>query len=65
MDEKTGVPYFKIQAVATNKGAQMLGDLKVRPGMPVDLFIKTGERSMMTYLMKPFLDRTHSAFRED
>lgn len=65
VDEKTGAPYFKIQAVATAKGARMLGDLKVRPGMPVDLFIKTGEQSMMTYLMKPIFDRAHSAFRED
>jgi len=65
IDEKTGAPYFKIQAVATTKGARMLGDLKVRPGMPVDLFIKTGEQSMMTYLMKPIFDRAHSALRED
>jgi len=65
VDEKTGAPYYKIQAITTNKGAKMLGDLKVRPGMPVELFIKTGEQSMMTYLMKPIFDRAHSALRED
>lgn len=65
VDEKTGAPYYKIQAITTKRGAKLLGDLKVRPGMPVELFIKTGEQSMMTYLMKPIFDRAHSALRED
>jgi protease secretion system membrane fusion protein len=65
VDEKTGNPYYKIQAVPTAKGSKMLGDLKVRPGMPVELFIRTGEQSMMTYLLKPVFDRSHSAMRED
>jgi protease secretion system membrane fusion protein len=65
IDEKTGNPYYKIQAVPTAKGSKMLRDLKVRPGMPVELFIRTGEQSMMTYLLKPVFDRTHSAMRED
>ena len=47
------------------QGAKLLKDLKVRPGMPVELFVKTGEQSMMTYLMKPIFDRAHSAMRED
>ncbi|MBU3593699.1 HlyD family efflux transporter periplasmic adaptor subunit [Polynucleobacter sp. 71A-WALBACH] len=65
VDEKTGNPYYKIQAITTPQGAKLLKDLKVRPGMPVELFVKTGEQSMMTYLMKPIFDRTHSAMRED
>ena len=65
VDEKTGNPYYKIQAVSTAEGAKLLGNLKIRPGMPVELFIKTGEQSMMTYLLKPIFDRSHSALRED
>ena len=65
VDEKTGNPYYKIQAITTPQGAKLLKDLKVRPGMPVELFVKTGEQSMMTYLMKPIFDRAHSAMRED
>ena len=65
VDEKTGQPYYKIQAVTTPKGAKMLKDYKVRPGMPVELFVKTGERSMMAYLLKPVFDRMHSALREE
>ena len=65
VDEKTGNPYYKLQAETTAKGAKMLGDLKVRPGMPVEMFVKTGEQAMMTYLLKPVFDRAHSAMRED
>ena len=65
VDEKTGNPYYKIQAITTHKGTKLLRDLKVRPGMPVELFVKTGEQSLMTYLMKPIFDRAHSALRED
>lgn len=65
VDEKTGQPYYKIQAITTPKGAHMLRDYKVRPGMPVEIFVKTGEQSMMTYLLKPIFDRTHSALREE
>jgi len=65
VDEKTGVPYFKVRAVATEKGRKLLKDLQVRSGMPAEVFIKTGERSMMSYLLKPFFDRSYSAFREE
>ena len=65
LDERTGAPYFKVLASVTPKGMRLLGDLKVRPGMPVEMFIKTGERSMMSYLLKPVFDRMHSALRED
>ncbi|WP_167321220.1 hypothetical protein [Alloalcanivorax dieselolei] len=34
-----------------------LGDLVVQPGMPVQAFVRTGERSLMSYLFKPLLDR--------
>lgn len=65
VDERTGVPYFKLVAQATPNGKKLLGDNKVRPGMPVDVFVKTGERTMMSYLLKPLLDRMHSALREE
>jgi protease secretion system membrane fusion protein len=33
--------------------------------MPVELFVKTGERTMMSYLLKPVFDRSKSALSED
>lgn len=65
VDERTGQPYFKLQAEATPEGKRLLGDHKVRPGMPVDLFVKTGERTVMSYLLKPLIDRMHSSLREE
>lgn len=65
VDERTGQPYFKLLAEATPEGKRLLGDHKVRPGMPVDVFVKTGERTMMSYLLKPMLDRMHSSLREE
>jgi protease secretion system membrane fusion protein len=39
--------------------------MDIRPGMPVELFVKTGERTMMSYLLKPVFDRAHSSMSED
>lgn len=64
-DERTGMPYYKFQAVVSPEGMKKLGDLQIRPGMPVDMTIKTGERTMMNYLLKPILDRAHSAMKEN
>lgn len=65
VDERTGMPYFKLFAESTSEGKRLLGDHKVRPGMPVDVFVKTGERSLMSYLLKPLVDRMHSSLREE
>lgn len=65
IDEKTSAPYYKVQVRATATGAEQLREMKVRPGMPVEIFIKTGEQTLMTYLLKPIIDRTHSAMREE
>lgn len=63
MDDRLG-PYYKARVVVTPQGMRELGHNKIRPGMPVEVFIITGERTMMSYLLKPLLDRTHSALRE-
>ena len=64
LDEKTGAPYYKVQVVTTQSGNNMLEKYRVRPGMPVELFIKLGEQTLLTYLLKPVFDRSHSALRE-
>lgn len=40
-------------------------ELEIRPGMSVDIFIRTGERSLLNYLFKPLTDRLHVAFAEE
>jgi protease secretion system membrane fusion protein len=39
--------------------------LEIRPGMPVELFVRTGERSLMSYLLKPVFDRAHTSLTEE
>ncbi|ABE46801.1 HlyD family efflux transporter periplasmic adaptor subunit [Polaromonas sp. JS666] len=65
VDERSGTPYFKLKAEVTPEGMAMLTGLSLRPGMPVELFIKTGERTLMNYLFKPLLDRFHGGLREN
>lgn len=65
IEERSGMPYYKFQAVVTPEGLKKLGNLHIRPGMPVDMTIKTGERTMMNYLLKPITDRAHSALKEN
>jgi protease secretion system membrane fusion protein len=67
VEERTGMPYYKVRVKVTPKGAQMVAahKLDIRPGMPVELFVKTGERTMMNYLLKPLLDRAKSALTEE
>jgi protease secretion system membrane fusion protein len=67
VDERTGSPYYKVRVKVTPKGAKMVAEhkLNIRPGMPAELFVKTGERTMMNYLLKPVLDRAKSALTEE
>lgn len=65
VDEHTGQPYYRIRAKVTPEGMKMLSHLDVKPGMPVEVFISAGQRSLMSYLLKPVIDRAHSALSED
>lgn len=64
VDERNGAPYYKMKAKVTPEGMKLIAHLQVRPGMPVELFIKTGERTMMSYLLKPIFDRAKSSLNE-
>lgn len=65
VDDRSGLPFFNIKAKVTQEGMKQLADQQIRAGMPVEVFIKTGERSLLNYLFKPILDRTHSALSEE
>ncbi len=63
-DEKTGATYYKAQIVPGPGETAKLGALQVLPGMPVEAFISTPERSPLEYLVKPLADYFTRAFRE-
>jgi protease secretion system membrane fusion protein len=67
VDERTGNAFYRIRVKVTPKGAKVIAEhkLNIIPGMPVELFVKTGERTMMNYLLKPVFDRAKSALTED
>ncbi|MBA2964803.1 MULTISPECIES: HlyD family type I secretion periplasmic adaptor subunit [Ramlibacter] len=65
VDDKTGQPYYNVKAKVAPEGRQMISALNIRPGMPVDLFVKTGERTLMNYMLKPLIDHFHMAMREE
>jgi len=67
VDERTGQPYYKVRVKVTPEGAKLVGQhhLNIRSGMPAELFVKTGERTMMNYLLKPVMDRAKSALSEE
>ena len=64
VDERTNMPYYLVQVKVTDKGLVMLGQNQIRPGMPASVVVKTGERTMLNYLIKPLLDRVDGAFKE-
>jgi HlyD family secretion protein len=63
-DQRTGQPYYLVRIAMTTDEVARLGDVKLAPGMPVEAFIQTGERTMISYLTKPLRDQLMRAFRE-
>ncbi|MGB3288751.1 MAG: HlyD family type I secretion periplasmic adaptor subunit [Burkholderiaceae bacterium] len=63
-DEDSKAPYYLAQVEVTPEGIDMLSANTIRPGMPASVLIRTGERTMLSYLLKPFLDRLDKSFKE-
>jgi HlyD family secretion protein len=61
-DPKTGLPYY-LARIRMSAG-KLDPDTKLVPGMPVDVFIRTRDRTLMSYLVKPLADQAIRAFRE-
>ena len=63
-DQRTGQSFYLVRIAMTADEIKRLGDVKLTPGMPVEAFIQTGERTMLSYLIKPLHDQLMRAFRE-
>lgn len=61
-DERTGDAFF--ETVLELSGAAVSEDVQLVPGMPVEVYINTGARSPMDYLLQPLRDSFGRAFRE-
>ncbi len=63
-DEVTGQSYYEAQIQPIDGELAKLGDVVLVPGMPVEAFVKTGDRTPLNYLLKPLTDYFSKAFRE-
>jgi membrane fusion protein, type I secretion system len=63
-DPRTGQSYYIVRIAMTADEVGRLGDVKLTPGMPAEAFIQTGERTMLSYLVKPLHDQLMRSFRE-
>ena len=63
-DQKTGTSYYVAHITPSPSEIAQLGDVKLVPGMPVEAFIKTSGRTMLSYLIKPLRDQASRAFKE-
>jgi HlyD family secretion protein len=63
-DQRTGQSYYTVRISIPPEELARLGQIKLIPGMPVECFIQTGERTVISYLLKPLRDQLMRTFRE-
>lgn len=63
-DQKTGTRYYTLRIGVSPSQIARLGNLKLIPGMPVEAFIQTSPRTVMSFLTKPLSDQIAHSFRE-
>ncbi len=64
VDQATNMPYYLAQVEVTPEGVGMLQNETIRAGMPAAVLIRMGERTMLNYLVKPFIERLDRSFKE-
>ena len=64
LDPSTGQPYY-LSTIAIAGGLKQVAGKPIVPGMPVEVFLSTGERTALSYLIKPFTDQMMKSFREE
>jgi len=64
VDQRTSAPYYTLRIALSREEIARLGEVTLVPGMPVESFIQTGDRKVISYLMKPLSDQVMRAFRE-
>jgi HlyD family secretion protein len=63
-DQHTNEVYYAVRITPDPKDLNKHGQLSLIPGMPVEAFIRTGDRKVISYLMKPLTDQMMRAFRD-
>jgi HlyD family secretion protein len=63
-DAQTNTTYYTVRVTLPGDERRRLGAVKLVAGMPVEVFLQTGSRTMLTYLLKPISDQFHRMFNE-
>ncbi|MGD9550259.1 MAG: HlyD family secretion protein, partial [Burkholderiaceae bacterium] len=59
------ISYYLARVSVTPEGRKILGQRQLQPGMPAEVIIKTGERSLLTYLLHPLAKRLAASMKEE
>lgn len=65
LDEISGLHYFRVTMDVSTDELARLGARELVPGMPVEAYVQTGDRTVMSYLVKPLQEQLMQAFREE
>ncbi len=63
-DQKAATSFYPARIVMDEVGQKSLNGTRLVPGMPADAFIRTFERTILSYILKPLLEQSQHAFRE-
>jgi len=64
-DQQTNAPYFTLRvSLPEDEHRRLAGSSQLVSGMPAEVFLQTGSRTMMNYLLKPIMDQVQRAFIE-
>ena len=64
LDPATRQPYYPVRIFVSRSELAKLGEGNLMPGMPAQVFVQTGERTVISYLLKPVSDQFAQAFRD-
>ena len=64
VDQASGVAYYTARVEISEEEFAKLGDVRLSVGMPVEVFIQTGQRTILTYILRPLTDQLKRALRE-
>jgi HlyD family secretion protein len=63
-DQRSGATFFTVRIAVSPEQIARLGQVKLSPGMPVEVFVQTNMRTVVSYFVRPFHDQIAKAFRE-
>jgi HlyD family secretion protein len=63
-EDKASPTYYVVRIAIGPQQISKLGKTRLMPGMPVEVFLRTADRTLLSYLMKPLADQVHRTFRE-